>query len=475
MIGSLKTAIFWVAFGFAMIVGESGSASNYPWAEGLKKKLAPLGSKASLTIQTLSGEKILDINAGSPKSPASIAKVVSTACSLETLKPSYQFATEFLTRGKIKDGSLTESLIVKGSGDPSFVIEDLREQVSRLRSLYQIQTLNGALEIDTSFLENPRMSMSESFEGDEGRAFTAELTALPFNFNSFGVWIATSPNDKKALVEISPSQALPLILDFSGVRIQSSGGSPGNSNVDYDPKKGRIIVSGNFSPEILPKAVYRSVPDPYEYFFETFQALWKQSGGEWKNPSVKLIRDSSGSVLLSRHESRALSTIVRDVNKSSLNLSAEMILLAASAQEFGWPAGRQKTIKLLNKCLSDHKVSTDDLKLENASGLSKNSRIETGAFTSFIQSYLRTASAPDFIASLPVIGQDGTMKAKFKNLAGRARVKTGTMKDVGSIAGLAFPVVGPPLIFTFVINGLPGFSPEAQNYEKIVLESMLSQ
>ncbi len=450
-------------------------AADLPWVETLRKKLSPLGEKASLTIHSMNGEKLMDFNSGSPKTPASIAKVLSTACSLEVLRPEYQFATEFLSRGRIENGRLNRSLILKASGDPSFVIEDLREQVARLRSLYNIQTLDGPLEIDTSFLASARMPISEAFGGDEGRAFTAELTSLIFNYNAFSVWIASSPNENKALVEIFPNQAIPLKLDFHGVKIKAGGLNPGNSHVRYEPKKQQVIVSGSFDPAHLPKALYRSVPDPYAYFYETFAALWKQSGGEWKNPGLTLINNSRGAALLSRHESRSLSMLVRDVNKSSLNLSSEMILLAAAGHEFGLPATREKAMKVLKNCFKRHGVSSGDLKLENASGLSKNSTIKTAAFNQFLQSYLRSDTAPDFIASLPVSGQDGTLKSKFKRIAGRARMKTGTLKNVNSLAGLVFPERGPPLLFTFVLNGVAGFSPEAENYGLLVLESMLKQ
>ncbi len=460
-------------FGLMALSLNAYSLEN--WALALQKKLQPLGNRGALSIRSLNGREILNINENQQVIPASIAKIVSTSCSLETLSPGYQFKTEFLTKGSIKSGELSSSLIIKGSGDPSFVIEDLREQVARLRQLYKIQKLNGTLLIDVSYLTGGRLPISDAFDGDDGRAFTADLTSLTFNHNSFAVWVASSPGDQKALVEILPQDALPIKLNSSGVKIRSGNPGPGNGNVRYDPKSKTVTISGTFGPEALPKAVYRAAPDPYEYFYETFRSLWIQSGGEWKNPSFKITDSSTGATLLTRHESKALSSIVRDVNKSSLNLGAEMILLAAGAEQFGWPASREKSSRVISNCLKKYQISEKSIHLDNASGLSKTAKITTEAFTQYIESYLRTSTAPDFIASLPVIGQDGTMKARFKEYAGRARVKTGTLSNVASLSGLVYPEKGEPMVFTFVINGMPGNSPEAQKYENLVLTSMLAQ
>jgi D-alanyl-D-alanine carboxypeptidase/D-alanyl-D-alanine-endopeptidase (penicillin-binding protein 4) len=465
------------ALGTLFICSSLAHAASSPedWASSLRKKLQPLGSKASLSIQTMSGTRILDINESQPVTPASIAKIISTGCSLDSLTPGYTFKTEFLTQGNIKEGGLTAPLIVKGSGDPSFVIEDLREEVARLRQLYKIQKLTGPLQIDVSYLDNGRLAISDAFEGDDGRAFTADLTSLIFNYNSFAVWVAASPGERKPLVEILPSESLPLKLDSSGVKIKAGNPGPGNGSVSYDPKTKSVRISGTFGPETLPKAVYRSAPDAYEFFYNTFHSLWLQSGGNWQNPSYQLVKSSEGASLLARHESRALSALVRDVNKNSLNLPAEMILLAAGAEKFGWPASREKSSKVVSECLKKFETPESAIHMDNASGLSKSASIRTEAFTTFIQHYLHSASAPDFIASLPVLGQDGTVKDRFKQFQGRARVKTGTLANVGSISGLVFPEKGEALLFTFVINGLPGNSPEAHKFQNLVLESMLTR
>jgi D-alanyl-D-alanine carboxypeptidase/D-alanyl-D-alanine-endopeptidase (penicillin-binding protein 4) len=44
---------------------------------------------------------------------------------------------------------------------------------------------------------------------------------------------------------------------------------------------------------------------------------------------------------------------------------------------------------------------------------------------------------PEFIASLPIVGVDGTMIRTLKNSAvkARAHIKTGSLNDVASIAG----------------------------------------
>lgn len=61
---------------------------------------------------------------------------------------------------------------------------------------------------------------------------------------------------------------------------------------------------------------------------------------------------------------------------------------------------------------------------------------------------------PEFIASLPLVGYDGTMKKRLRaqGIAGRAHIKSGSLQDVRSIAGYVLAESGRRFVVVFLIN-----------------------
>lgn len=61
---------------------------------------------------------------------------------------------------------------------------------------------------------------------------------------------------------------------------------------------------------------------------------------------------------------------------------------------------------------------------------------------------------PEFVASLPVAGIDGTMARRFADapLKGRAHIKTGSLAGVASIAGYVTAASGRRMVVVALIN-----------------------
>jgi len=61
---------------------------------------------------------------------------------------------------------------------------------------------------------------------------------------------------------------------------------------------------------------------------------------------------------------------------------------------------------------------------------------------------------PEFIASLPIVGIDGTMQRRLNTSAamGRAHIKTGTLDGVKAAAGYALDAQGRRHVVVFLIN-----------------------
>lgn len=404
-------------------------------------------NSVGFSARDLDGKVIAEVNSNLALAPASVAKTVSSACSLSTLGASHQFETQFGYRGNIKAGVLNGDLVIKGEGDPSYVIEDLKENLERLFVVYGLKEIKGSLVFDTTYFEKPSLDISDDFEGDEGRSFRAPLTSTALDFNSFAVWAV--PGFDGPRVETLPKAAVGLKIESA---VKSQSGTENSIAVDYRTRENKIVVSGQVGRSGEGKAIYRALEDPYASMAGVVARVWHDLGGVGLVKSYQISSKPVASEKIFAHRSKPLSRIIMDINKLSTNFGAEMILLGAGAEKFGAPATVEKSKAVLAECLKKYSISSTRITLENASGLSRKSTIEPGALTEFLAKISAEEFAPEYLSSLSVLGRDGTTKSRLKQFAGRARLKTGTIKNVRTIAGFVYPLKGSPKVFALFFN-----------------------
>ncbi len=435
----------------------------------IRNLLSGYKNKVSFSIRGPDGGELLDINGQQSMAPASVAKSVSTACSLSKLGPSYQFETNFSYRGQVTGETLKGDLVISGNGDPSLVTEQLREVIEKIRVLYGIKTIQGDLIFDVAYLNSEGLTMADGFEGDAGRSFTALLTPFPMNQNSFAVWAAPDlGSGNKARVAVLPND----VLDLRITNQVKEGGST-QLSVSYQPQSKALTVSGVVDRDGDLKGVYRAAPEAYQYYFKLIQKLWRDAGGEWGKGSYKIQKNVNGKKLLVKHQSKYLSQIMMDVNKFSLNLGAELVFLAAGSQS--GVASYEKSQAMLTRCLSDHGIRDEEIHLANASGLSRETRLKTSALTNFLNKFHESQFAPEYLSSLSILGVDGTAKTRLNSFSGRGRVKTGTLRDVRSIAGFLYDEKHRPYSFAMIFNDVSMGDPKIKATEDQVIEKIFEK
>jgi D-alanyl-D-alanine carboxypeptidase/D-alanyl-D-alanine-endopeptidase (penicillin-binding protein 4) len=429
--------IFWMGLigGLGITLSAGASAVPDTVIPELRKDILQLiksyGENVSFSLGTLEGKELIGIRGDQLFSPASVAKMVSTACTLSHLGPDFRFETPFGYRGEIKDGKLNGDLIIQGSGDFSFVIEDLKMAAEQLRHVFGITEITGKLVFDVHYLGRPSLKIFEGFEGDRGRAFTSVATAHPINHNAFSVWVF--PQSPQPRVSIIPHMALP--LDITNRLTMVNGRLNGSrTQLDYRPEEAKLIVSGQIGRSDEVRAYYRSLANPYESFAQLLKHNLELQGVKWKG-EVSFSPTALSFSPLWTHRSTNMGRLLEDVNKLSTNFGAEMALLAAASKAFGLPTSLEKSQRLIAQCISGWGVSGEDIQLENASGLTRQSRVKASAFTRFLASVSRAHYFPEFLSSLAILGLDGTTRSRLPQHVFRARLKTGSLANVRSIAG----------------------------------------
>jgi D-alanyl-D-alanine carboxypeptidase/D-alanyl-D-alanine-endopeptidase (penicillin-binding protein 4) len=417
-----------------------------PVQNNIESLLKPYKNQVGFSLRTLDGKELMSINAQKSFSPASVAKAVSSACSLWELGTAYKFQTEFAYTGNIKNGILNGDLILKAAGDPSFVVEDLKEVLEKIHAVFGIREIKGKLIFDVSYFGKPELSVLNGFDRDKGRSFHAKLTAFPLNHNSFSIWVVPT-KDAQPKISLMPMGIFDFKIDN---KLKTTSLGKYWVRLDWKPKKGAMVFTGTVPSGSAVKTYYRSLPNPYESHAKLVNRIWSELGGEWPQFAYKISTDSVASKTFLSHQSRPVSRMILDVNKLSTNFASELIFLAAAAKRFGAPTSQDKANRLMADCLSHFQASGIDLK--NASGLSRKSLVRAGALTSVLSKLAGEDFSPEYFASLSILGVDGTFKKRLQTHAGQARLKSGSLKGVRSLAGYLYPKKGPPLVMALLFN-----------------------
>jgi D-alanyl-D-alanine carboxypeptidase/D-alanyl-D-alanine-endopeptidase (penicillin-binding protein 4) len=181
--------------------------------------------------------------------------------------------------------------------------------------------------------------------------------------------------------------------------------------------------------------------------------LWQELGGSFEGR----VRDGplpDGAVPLAAIESPTLAEAVRDTNKYSNNVMARQILLTLGAERGAVPAGEAQGAAAIRAWLDGKGLRFPELVIENGAGLSRSERISAEHLGRLLLAAWRSPVMPEFMASLPVAGVDGTMKRRLDGqaAAGHAHVKSGSLDGVRTMAGYVLDKDGRRWVLVFLVN-----------------------
>lgn len=90
--------------------------------------------------------------------------------------------------------------------------------------------------------------------------------------------------------------------------------------------------------------------------------------------------------------------------------------------------------------------------MDNGAGLSRDGRISAQALGRMLQAAWASPSMPELMASLPIVGVDGTLRRTQGRATGSAHLKTGTLRDVSAMAGYVHAASGKRYVLVAFIN-----------------------
>jgi D-alanyl-D-alanine carboxypeptidase/D-alanyl-D-alanine-endopeptidase (penicillin-binding protein 4) len=393
---------------------------------------------------------MLSHQADAALNPASVMKLVTSFAALDQLGPTYTWTTALWATGPIVDGMLDGDLVVQGRGDPSLTLERMWLLQRELRAR-GVRHIRGELILDTRHFEIPPHDPG-AFDGEPFAPYNAAPGALVANFNA--IVLRVKPTDEQVL--IVPDIALPGVALVS--RVTGSGATECNgwqdALVPAFPTADRrtLEFTGRYPRNCGERALALNLFEPAATFDFIFRGLWAESGGTLAG--VTRAGTAPDSTPLVVFESEPLAQALVRLNKYSSNVMARNLFLTLGAETLGAPATPEKGERAVRETLARRGVSTRKLVLENGSGLSRIERISAQALTELLHAAHRSPWSAEFEASLPLPALDGTLKRRFADspAAGRAHLKSGTLRDVSALAGYVHTLHGTRASVVMLVN-----------------------
>lgn len=394
---------------------------------------------------------ILSYNVATPFNPASVMKLLTTDAGLELLGPTFRWKTQAYVDGTFSNGVLLGDMIIKGSGDPKLVIENFWLFLRQIRAK-GLRDIRGNLLLDrTAFADNSHDPAQ--FDGNPQKPYNVGPDALLLNYQMIALRFLPDAIDNLVRVSMEPSLADYMVVAPKLAKDDVCGNW--QEKLQADVGSGVTFFRGSYASSCGEQVWYLN---PYrmtslQYFSAVFRQMWRDLGGTISGQVI------SGSVaptarVLAEWQSPALSELVRDINKYSNNVMARQLLLTLGAQVAQGPGNRELGASAIHAWLESKGIATDDVVIENGSGLSRNERIAPMTLGRMLVTAFHSPLMPEFIASLPLVGYDGTMRVRMRGTtaAGQAHIKTGSLDNVRSLAGYVQAASGKWYVVVCLIN-----------------------
>ena len=443
------------ALGGAPVVGHAQSKPLWPAdvqtalqqaqlpAEALAVYIAPLDGPTSAPSFTHRSQ--------APVNPASLMKLVTTYAALDQLGPTFSWRTELLSDAPqpVAQGVLKGSVYVRSNGNPLWLWETAYTQLSRLRAM-GIHTVTGDWVVDNSAWRLPPHDPA-AFDQEPLRPYNVGPEATTVQYQTVALSAVPKPEQGVAQLIVEP----PMGDVLWPATVPLTDAAPCHEwrqrlRLDWtNPTE--VLARGGYPKGCDTQTWHLAPPQAQTQTVRVLQGLWAQLGGRTLGQG-RAARTPDNARLLLTQDSPPLADVVRRINKFSNNLMAEQVFLTLGAQS-GLEASdtpSQARLNLAQWWQRRLPQATAPLWV-NGSGLAREQRISAQSLGQLLALAWQGPLMPDFVASLPLAGQDGTLR-RHAPAQGAAHLKTGSLNDVMGVAGYLHRPNGQRAVFVAIVQ-----------------------
>lgn len=420
----------------------------------------------SLSVRdAATGAELISCDSARNLVPASALKLFVTGAALDIIGPETRFRTRVYLDGKIENGVLKGEIYIRGGGDPSFGSGLIKgapsaaaefEKWSRALKAAGVSEVNASVIADDSLFEGPPLPGSWTWE-DIGNYYASQPTALAINDNLYKLYFrpGSKAGDKAEVLRMEPDVAG---LGFNNLMLTGPAGSGDNGYIYNCPEQYAATVRGTVPHGPEEFAIKGALPDPALFAAREFTAYLRAHGVKVGGEAAKLgsAGDYGAARFLAETEGAPLKDIVFVTNKRSFNLYAEMLLRHLALAK-GKPGTAANGAGVLKDYMADNGVDVSELRLADASGLSRLNLVNANDFTVFLGKLSKKKFFGDYLASL-VAPSDPDASGHIRKMGANTRlekslrIKSGSLAGVRSYAGYLTTKKGRLLTFCSILN-----------------------
>jgi D-alanyl-D-alanine carboxypeptidase/D-alanyl-D-alanine-endopeptidase (penicillin-binding protein 4) len=502
------------------------NGSGTPLGQQIETLLAdPSVSRAhwGIAVTTLDGTPLYGHDEGKLFRPASNNKIFTTATAMALLGPAKTFDTRIFGKLDPATGTVTGDLTLVGGGDANFGADDLpyvpRSEsateppappmppaLNDLQALVdqlvekRVKRINGDVVGDDTLY--PYEPYAESWaQDDQVWGFGAPVSALSIANNQLELVITPGHPTKVVL-----QQNVPYYTVRAGVSTVAAGAHADGIQVERLPGSRVIRVYGSIVADAHPDVEDVAIADPAEYAAMALRAMLVRRGivvtgkarakhqrptdaGSYRTEvltpdpcdtmniaggtcTVDCSDPSTPSgAMLASHTSAPLAEDIVFTNKVSQNLHAELFLHNLGLQSACGDGSTLDGARFIRANLLHAGLDSDDFFFLDGSGLSDHDLVAPRATASFLAYVAKQPWFPQWKASLPDAGDDGSLSRRFPDppVKGHVFAKTGTLGESRALSGYLDAASGRTVIFSVMVdNHTPATSADRVTMDKIV-------
>jgi D-alanyl-D-alanine carboxypeptidase/D-alanyl-D-alanine-endopeptidase (penicillin-binding protein 4) len=458
---SLRMILKYVVFSSFLLPLSVFATDQNAIQQQLNQLIAKQQGKAQIAVvvQSLnSGQIIYQKNASQPLVPASSLKILTAYAALRQLGPEYTYKTQLLTDAQqpVSNGVLRGNLYIKFAGDPDLTTEEVDQLFATIREK-GITTVTGGLMIDDGQYDNVGIAPGTVYS-DKYYCYGVPIDAMNLNRNCISMTIKPAQKVGQR-AQIIFMDNIPLLHD-NNVITQGGGKKACGVSIRFNEETQRYQLNGCVKQKR--PTTLRVVVNNKQYARTAVTALAQRNGIRVQG-GVKKQQASPGLKVLATHNSEPVKKLVFTMLKKSDNLIANALFKTVGASYFKQPGSWDYGSKAVRQLIAaNQRVNTSGMSVIDGSGLSRFNQITATQLTQVLrQAWYDTDVADYFFDGLPTSGmQGGSLKRRMgsKDMLGKVKAKTGTMKGVTALAGYVETHTREVLAFSIIVNGYSGSS-----------------
>ena len=402
-------------------------------------------------------------------SPASCCKLYTGALALDRFGGDYRISTPIYATAKVSaSGTVKGDLVVVGHGDATWNSRrfgtnfwDIFDPFVDALAKAGVRRVTGDIVADATYFKGTPVNSSLTV-GDFQNGECPPISALSLNDGWNQVHVEpTSVGAPCRLTPVQPDAGLVL----SNCTITVASNNP--NHIEYYMPHGQnvIYVLGQSAVGMTNKDLDIPVLDPARWFAAALKDALARHGIKVKGHPRGIAWPQRSNfntnqlVKIGEVQSPPLREVVKLYMKPSQNFEVDTLLThvgetTRTAETPYWRDSEELGLMALRQFLVEDGLPADEVRFDEGSGLSEDNMATANSFVALLQHMSWNSEAKDFIDSLPIAGEDGTLRRRFHDTpaAGNIHAKTGTLHWVNSISGYVTSAAGEHLVFSLILN-----------------------